>query len=638
MDTSEEFTIIQLIDQLSSLDHSHSFYRYYPRLFSKYFPQVDPIIILDLSDAGYLYYQATLMLDSLIDKQDLSQLRTTLLLQEETIKILTSIYGINSPFWGHWSKRKLEYFEAVKFEKELYFEEVVSFESYCQLAEKKAAFGNIAIDCLWNLSNEKNNKVYEKLIESHKYFSIGLQLCDDIKDFKEDFINGQFNWGVYKLSLLYNIDQNSSDISNLNKLFYIKGIAQEMFEIAIGQFDYALKTLEELSVSGEWQSIVFQTQKSAKKDFEILVHYLNSIQNKVNQKNSMLNHIFFDFFSLPDLNIKRGLEFIEIQFRDSYPDLKHRMFLGSLDGFENSNQIHESDIFARAMLNDCLFSISKKYNLDIKPFLVQECKYLIENRKKDEIGGWSYFPDVNEIAADIDDLAQIMQLFLVVERQDFVKEYCLYPLEIALTNRTSDDGGIETWIIPKHNLSDLQKKQDYFNQTRWGRGPDIEVLANFIYTLYLTDNYKYQNQIFKSIEYIIKHQKEEGSWESTWYHGDFYGTYVCLRLLSLFGSKYSKITEKSLRFIEKSQNTNGGFALSPKKESDPLSTSFAIMAYKQFVPEKNLVTKRAIDYIYSSQQPDGGWMDVNFIKPKLLAPFKSRTLTTGFVLKALTQY
>ena len=76
-----------------------------------------------------------------------------LTLQEETIKILTSIYGYKSPFWGLWQQRKAEYFKAIKIEKHLLTTPEVSFEQYSSLADDKSAFGKIAIDSLWVQSN-----------------------------------------------------------------------------------------------------------------------------------------------------------------------------------------------------------------------------------------------------------------------------------------------------------------------------------------------------------------------------------------------------------------------------------------------------------------------------------------------------
>ena len=48
----------------------------------------------------------------------------------------------------------------------------VSFEQYSSLADDKSAFGKIAIDSLWVQSNSQNKAVYEKLLLSHRYFSV----------------------------------------------------------------------------------------------------------------------------------------------------------------------------------------------------------------------------------------------------------------------------------------------------------------------------------------------------------------------------------------------------------------------------------------------------------------------------------
>ncbi len=58
-------------------------------------------------------------------------------------------------FWEYWDKRKKEYYSAIKIEKELDFNNEVLFSIYEDLADKKSAFGKIAIDCLHILSNNK---------------------------------------------------------------------------------------------------------------------------------------------------------------------------------------------------------------------------------------------------------------------------------------------------------------------------------------------------------------------------------------------------------------------------------------------------------------------------------------------------
>jgi len=106
-----------------------------------------------LCKAGYTYYNAVLCLDALVDEGDTKALVEMLALQEGTIKILTSIYGYKSLFWGLWQQRKAEYFKAIQTEKHLLTTPMVSFEQYSSLADDKSAFGKIAIDSLWVQSN-----------------------------------------------------------------------------------------------------------------------------------------------------------------------------------------------------------------------------------------------------------------------------------------------------------------------------------------------------------------------------------------------------------------------------------------------------------------------------------------------------
>jgi hypothetical protein len=310
------------------------------------------------------------------------------------------------------------------------------------------------------------------------------------------------------------------------------------------------------------------------------------------------------------------------------------MFLGNFEGFENKTSIHISDTFQRAVLNDCLFTLVNHYNLDAKVFFDSELNYLIKRRNNDSIGAWSYFPTVKEIAADIDDLAQIMQLFIINKKSYFIEQYCQKAINISLNESMNSNGGIETWIVPKNHQTPLQKKQEIFNLNKWGKGPDTEVMANFIYALYIFDKKKFEKYIEKATSYIISNQNENGYWESRWYYGVYYGTYICLKLLRNFKKKYKNQIKKSLLYLINKQNSDGGFSLENEK-SDPLSTSLAVLSLKLFYPTSNNAVKLGIKYLRNSQNKDGSWSEVNFIKPKTSDPYKSKTITTAYALKSL---
>lgn len=620
-------------------DKSPSFYQHYPRLFAKYFNEFNEVLekqVDALSRAGYHYYHSVLCLDSIIDDNNFNEIPQMLALQEESIKLLTSVFGLKSHFWGLWNQRKGEYFEAVKIEKSLSQSNSVDFEAYQDLADKKSAFGKVAIDSLFTLHHNKDNETYQKLLLSHKYFSTGFQLYDDVKDFKEDFEKRQFNYSIEQLKKEVNFDQYKNNVETLNKLLFIKGIGQEILSQSISQFERAEKILNELNVKSEWLTTVLEMKTTIENYLDITNGYLATIKTKLELKRQQsCTYPFFNFNQIEDNIIKKGLDFIKSDFQQNYADLKHIMYLGKLEGFDNDNNIHISDTFQRALINECFIAVANAYNLDVSVFLKNECQYLIGLRNKDTTGGWSYFPTVQEIAADIDDLGQIIQLFVLSANQQFVDDYCDNPISISLNERMLNNGGIETWIIPRENQSKTQKRQEHFNATKWGKGPNIEVVANFAYSLAILDKEKYAHVIKKTISYVIEQQDDKGYWKSRWYYGNYYGTYVCLRLLKQFEELNPEEIQKALDYIAESQNNDGGFSIEQNKVSDPLSTALAILGLKLFFDKDCEVIEIAVRYLTSSQSEDGSWKAVNFIKPKVHEPYKSKTLTTAYVLKAL---
>ncbi len=617
-------------------DKSPSFYKNYPSLFANYFNEVSEEQVDVLSKAGYQYYHSVLSLDAIIDDGNFEEIPKMITLQEESIKLLTSVFGLESQFWSFWNQRKKEYFEAVKIEKSLYKTDNIDFEIYEDLADKKSAFGKVAIDSLFTLQDNKDNDTYQKLLISHKYFSAGFQLYDDVKDFEEDFEKGQFNFAIEQLRQEVYFDQYGNNVKILNKLLFIKEIGQEILSKSISQFETAITILKGLSTKSEWLTTVLDMKSTIENYLDITNGYLATIRAKIELKNQQsCTYSFFDFNEIEENVIKNGLDFIKSDFQQNYEDLKHIMYLGKLEGFDNVNTIHISDTFQRALINECFTTIAKTYNLDISNFLKNECQYLISLRNKDTLGGWSYFPTVQEIAADIDDLGQMIQLFVLSKNLQFIDDYCYNAITIALNERMLNSGGIETWIIPTSNRTNVQKRQEHFNTTKWGKGPDVEVVANFAYSLAILDKEKYSDVIKKVTSFVIGQQDNKGYWESRWYYGNYYGTYVCLRLLKVSEKTCSKEIQKALAYMTNNQNNDGGFSIEQNKPSDPLSTSLAILGFKLFFDNDFELIEKAVKYLTSSQSEDGSWKAVDFIKPKVHEPYKSKTLTTAYVLKAL---
>lgn len=221
------------------INENPGLYLYYPRLFSNIYP-TEKNTLDNLCIAGYLYYISVLNLDRLIDDNERSLIPIISIAQEESIKLLTHIFGLDSEFWTIWDLRRSEYFKAVEIEKEIKTRKNISFEVYSNLADSKAAFGKVAIDSLFIYSRKNNTDVYNRLIESHRFFSIAYQFNDDVLDFVNDYNKGQFNWAV---QMMKSNNESFEDIVTTKKLFYLNGYAKKLFLKAIDCLNNALRVL-----------------------------------------------------------------------------------------------------------------------------------------------------------------------------------------------------------------------------------------------------------------------------------------------------------------------------------------------------------------------------------------------------------
>ena len=479
-------------------------------------------------------------------------------------------------------------------------------------------------------SEKKSSELYNVLLESHYNFSVAFQLYDDVTDFKKDFLGKQFNKAVYELSNI--LTGREYDVEIMNKLLYIEGVGVKILNESISYLDRAKKYL--IDDTTLWYKTIIDFRKTISEYRDITNGYIEVLRTKKQlYKKSIADDLFFDFHHIKEDVIKEGIGFIKKDYLRDYAELKHVMFLGEIEDFENQNNIHISDTFQRTLLNDCICDITNLLKIDSKGYLQKEIEYILGRRNHDSIGGWSYFPTVKEIAADIDDLGQIMQFFIKTGKEDLIHNHCLNAIRIAIEDRVNTEGGIETWIIPNYNLSELQKKQDYFNRSKWGKGPDVEVVANFAYALQLFSPLEYSEVIKNAVEYMASNQEDDGTWKSRWYFGSFYGTFICLRLFDTVKEDGCRVKEKTLDLLQKSQNLNGSYG---KEGEYILSTVFAIFCMNILdFPDINYLKQNAKEFLLANQMEDGGWIAEHFIKPKLQEPYGSRTLTTAYVLKAL---
>jgi squalene-hopene/tetraprenyl-beta-curcumene cyclase len=165
-------------------------------------------------------------------------------------------------------------------------------------------------------------------------------------------------------------------------------------------------------------------------------------------------------------------------------------------------------------------------------------------------------------------------------------------------------------------------------------------MANLLYTLALVGHEQFQEQIWTGMAYLMKRQNADGSWNSTGYHGPFYGTYVCVRLLARV-SPESEAIRSAADFLTHTQLASVGWG-------NALDTSLALLglgciqATRFAAPLHHNIAAGGLAYLHACGN-DGSWPTCEFIRmdtgratlsQSLVLSYGSRTMTTAFVLKA----
>lgn len=585
----------QILDK-QFIESNPIYYQNYPSLFANAFSiSSKNIELLDI--AGYLYYQATIFTDSLIDEKDITKFPLITICQEESIKILTNIYGLENNFWNCWNKRKNEYLQAIYLEKELSRKEIATIEEYEVLADNKAAFGKVAIDCLFCIDN-KNEDLYNKLLLSHKYFSVAFQLNDDIQDFKEDLVNIQFNWAIY---ILKQQKITTKDPNILEKYLYIRGISKQIYLLGIDYCNKALNIVENLDVSN-WIKVLNDTKKrfstaiiEVDNYLEILSAEINLSNDKFlenNLKNSILSATNFikskqqkdgswrEYLNQGGISNTWATAFIISKISENEP-LKN----------EFKNEIASALDFLKLNAIKTLWSYNTTWiedadstNFVLLTYLLNDIKInqqvlekwlLFQNRS----GGFSTYFDENQLKNALDD-SNIKSINGWLSTHNCVSAVSFYFL--AKQNKQSD------YFV---------KSKDYFEDDFYNDHNSYWWTSE-IYTLYyLAKTFQVLNE-FEKVRAIIKKikslQNQNGSFSDKYGENLFY-TGLALEIVLIDNYQNSKIEiDKTVLFLLQNQYNDGSWHnsnalqvpnpedLKPAKSHFPITTFGTNVRAKEF--------------------------------------------------------
>ena len=633
--------------------NSVSVYDCFPYLFEEAFPTVPEEQLDRFAVAARLYASSIFLHDKLFD-DDTAAASTAhlapvnalriLAMQYEAYRQLHELFPSASRFWQEF-RRYLNHFARAGVQEQTFIAGGRAWRELSEgmaldMAKGKNGVARATIAGLAALQGEWT--ALEPLTGALDGYSAARQLYDDLSDWKDDL-----DAGIPSLLLARILPQRPSGLNEgelaaleqvVGREIFYGGHARYVMELAIGILEHA-EALTTRWPALAWRKVVADLRQQCSLLLQDLERIVDENVRRVERQQPFELKLPPPASSWQQLAWE-GLRFIIEQWRLGFGEARHVMeFPGEL-GF-GGPQYQRGDVFQRAIIADVLCDADELLDGVLRPILEHEIGYLLSRR----VGrcGWSYFPELPELAADADDLAQIMQVLWHTGHLKEIQQYCGVPLSIVLDDSAHPDGSFETWIIPRAERTASETRQAEFAQKMWGTGPDPDVMANLLYALALVDRDRYSRQIKAGTEWLSNCQSHDGSWSSTWYHGPYYGTYTSLRLLSLV-SPESEAVQSATDFLRRQRNGDGGWG--DGGGSNALDTSLALLALSAVQTsggENHEIANPALAFLGECVNADGSWPACEFIKMDTgratgtvspILSYGSRTVTTAFVLKA----
>lgn len=634
-----------------------SVYDCFPYLFTEAFPSICESDLDRFALAARLYASSIFLHDKLFDEgaertsnahlAPVNALRI-LAMQWEAYRQLHELFPPHAAFWqdfryylGHFTRACVEeqkFIAGGRAWREL------SEELALDIARGKNGIARTTIAGLAEM--DASRCALKPLAQAIDHYNSARQMLDDLCDWKDDL-----EAGVPSLLLARVIGERpvGLDDGQLSKLttdvgreIFYGGHARYVMELALSILDQADRS------RAEWPKLAWwKVHADLRNQCALLLHDLERIVDE-NVRRAETQQRFE--LELPNSVSEwqdiawRGLEYIIEQWHLGFGEARHIMEFPLGLGFSGP-QYQRGDVFQRAIITDILCDADEMLGGKLRAILEHEVSYLLSRRDPGR-AGWRYFPELPELSPDADDLAEIMQVLWRSGHLNEIRRYCAGPLSILLKENSYPDGSFETWIIPSSERTDAEERQAEFAQKMWGTGPDPDVMANLLYVLALVDRERYSEQIGRGAEYLERQQSREGCWVSTWYHGPYYGTYVCLRLLCRT-SPQSQAIPLAADFLRRRQNDDGGWG--QENSSNALDTSLALLSLATLqsggfaTRESFRCVGKALAFLQHCMSDAGSWPKCDFIRMDTgrgmgiashVLSYGSQTITTAFVLKA----
>ncbi|MBC1239917.1 squalene--hopene cyclase [Nostoc sp. 2RC] len=250
--------------------------------------------------------------------------------------------------------------------------------------------------------------------------------------------------------------------------------------------------------------------------------------------------------------------------------------------------------------------------------------WVVKNRQG-KPGAWAFEFD-NRFYPDVDDSAVVvMALHQAKLPNEKIKQAAITRALKWIASMQCKPGG---WAA-----FDLDNDQDWLNSIPYGDlkamiDPNTaDVTARVVEMLGACNLSIEPHNLQRALTYLLKEQETEGCWFGRWGVNYIYGTSGVLSALALIGpEKYKLNIERGAAWLLGCQNADGGWGETCRTYNDPSlkgqgrstasQTAWALiglLAAGEATGKLALeAIERGINYLVTTQQPDGTWFEADF--------------------------
>ncbi len=229
------------------------------------------------------------------------------------------------------------------------------------------------------------------------------------------------------------------------------------------------------------------------------------------------------------------------------------------------------------------------------PFLQKAREWLLRTELKG--GGWGFKTD---FLADADSTANAL---VFLSRGPSRRQIRLRNLgRVLLSFRDEATGGFTTFRSLPFPLGML-----YMSASSIWCKPEISVSAMAGLALLSIDPGRHGDALRSVKDFIIGAKDKEGFWESCWWDGRIYGTWICCEFLVKHGDV--RAVEKSTRWICSQITEEGGWGDCYGGGADPFNTALALATLLLSSGRSNYSAsiQKGIEWLLNAQAKDGSW-------------------------------